>query len=164
MTPPSGSDEATCASTCASVDGGGGHPCDCGRSAILFSASGPFMERRGSVKKRRLQSDTTRENVPWHLAPLETQVLANLSQLVAHIAATRLEDGSSRSPGRLFLGTRGSSYEVVCKEPDLQAELVILASTLDDALCLTDLMLGADDTPWQPDRWAQSRSAEKKKK
>jgi hypothetical protein len=120
--------------------------------------------RSVGMRKRSVHSNTKEGGVPCHEAPMETKVFSDLSNCVAHLAVTRYEDGSPRRPGRLLIATRGSSYEVIAKEPDGQLELTVVASTLDDALALMDLFLGAEEAPWRPDPWAASRPQPRGKK
>ena len=114
------------------------------------------------MKKRTPKS--TEGAGPVHLAPIETNVFCRLMNIVAHLAEVRYEDGSPRTPGTLFVKTMGGAWSITAKEPDAQLQLPVVANTLDDALAAMDLLLGADDAPWEIDRWAAGKGGDKGKK
>lgn len=100
---------------------------------------------------------------PEHLAPVESNVFSRLSQLVAHCAVVRFEDGSPRQPGWITFRTLGGSWQVTAKEPGANAQLVAVGPTLDDALAALDLLLASPDAPWELDPWAKRQDQKKKK-
>ena len=104
--------------------------------------------------KKRMTTETSGE-CPPHFAAVESSLFASLHSIVAHLAVTRYDDGTARQPGTLMIRTVGASWQVTLKEPDVAAQLVIVAPTLDDALAAASLALESDDTPWQPDPWAR---------
>jgi len=120
----------------------------------------PVMESR--MKKRSPQASNG--TGPVHLAPIESRVFGGLMNIVAHLAEVRYDDGSPRQPGTLFIKTLGGAWSVTAKEPDAGAALPVVANTLDDALAALDLLLGADDAPWEVDPWARRQGQAKGKK
>lgn len=98
-----------------------------------------------------------------HLAAMETTLFDKHPNIVKHLALTKYEDGSPRTPGKMMLGTLGTAYVVTWKEPDAFAELPVTAANLDDAFALSDLLLGSDDAPWQVDKFAMQRAPKQKK-
>jgi hypothetical protein len=118
------------------------------------------MESR--MKKRAPQA--TQGAGPEHLAAMETRVFGDLGNITAHCAVVRYEDGSPRQPGWVTMRTLGGAWQVTAKEPDAGCQLVSVANTLDDALAQLDLLLGAEDAPWELDPWARTKAAQKDKK
>jgi hypothetical protein len=100
---------------------------------------------------------------PIHLAGMETQLFLPVFEIVKHLAITRYEDGLPRLPGLIILRTEGPHWKCITKDPDTQMQLQVVASTIDDALVLTDCFLGADKAPWEPDRYAQGKKPPGKK-
>lgn len=121
--------------------------------------------RRGvvQVKKRTVPSGGSSGEGPKHIAAVESNVFAKLPQLVAHCAVTQYDDGSPRKPGWFTVKTMGSAWVVQVKEPDTALSMQCTAQSLDDALCLADLLLGSDDAPWEPDAFLRRQDAPKKK-
>lgn len=115
------------------------------------------------VKKRKPGGGGT-DTLASHLAPIESNVLAKLFNLVQHCAVVRYDDGESRQPGWFTVKTAGSAWVVQVKDPDSCCSLQAIGNTLDDALALADLLLGADDAPWEVDRFLKKQEAEKRKK
>lgn len=115
------------------------------------------------VKKRTIGTASANSRGVEHLAPVETKVLSVLTNLVSHMATVRYDDGETRQPGQLILKTQGAAWVVVVKDPDACAQLQCVGQTLDDALALADLLLGAEDAPWELDRWAADRARKSKK-
>jgi hypothetical protein len=119
----------------------------------------PVMESR--LKKRTPQA--ANGTGPKNLAAVESRVFGALMNIVAHLADVRYDDASPRTPGTLFIKTLGGAWLVTAKEPDAGCQLPVTANTLDDALAGLDLLLGADDAPWEIDPWARSRGQKKGK-
>lgn len=127
-------------------------------SAVLLFF--PVTESR--LKKRTPQA--TNGTGPKNLAAVETRVFGSLMNIVAHLADVRYDDGSPRTPGPVFIKTLGGAWLVTAKEPDAGCQLPVTANTLDDALAALDLLLGADDAPWEIDPWARRQGQQKGKK
>jgi len=120
----------------------------------------PVMEQR--MRKRTPQA--TQGSGPEHLAAMETRVFGALPNIIAHCGVVRYEDGTPRQPGWVTVRTLGGAWQVTAKEPDAQCQLVSVANTLDDALAQLDLLLGAEDAPWEVDPWARRQGAKNDKK
>jgi len=120
----------------------------------------PPLEK--SVKKRTAP-DVVSKDGPVHLAAAESKLFASLPSVMAHLITTRWDDGTTRTPGKLFLETVGTAFLLTAKEPDAGLQLRVSAGSLDDALAALDLALAAPDAPWEIDRWAQKNQAGKKK-
>lgn len=88
---------------------------------------------------------------PTHLAALESGVMGKMHAIVKHCAVTRYDDGEPRRPGWVTIKTQGAMWMVTAKDPDAAAQISATGQTLDDALALLDLLLGAPDAPWEPD-------------
>lgn len=129
-----------------------------GRGEPLSSWSQP----RFTVKKRS-PSATASKDGPCHLAPVESVVFSKLMNLVAHCAETRYDDGDPRRPGWFTVKTMGAAWCVQVKDPDSCCQMTTTAATLDDALALADVLLGADEAPWEPDPFLKRQESGKKK-
>lgn len=98
------------------------------------------------------------------VASTESRLFAGLPHLVEHISAREWDDGSPRTPGLIMIMTRGSTWQVLAKEPDEKLKLVVYMPTIDDALLQLELLLGSDEAPWEPDTYQKPASASKSKK
>jgi len=103
------------------------------------------------MKRRTGAPAPTPGDGPKHLAAMESNVFDKLHNLVAHCAVTRYDDGDPRRPGWFTIKTMGSAWVVQVKEPDACLQMSATAQSLDDALALADLLLGAEEAPWEPD-------------
>lgn len=115
-----------------------------------------------SMRKKTAASPT--EDKREHLAAIESKVLADLFPIVKHIATTRYDDGDPRKPGWVTIKTQGSSWVVQIKDPDSCSSFQCVAATIDDALSLASLMLEAESTPWEHDKWLADAARPRGKK
>lgn len=128
------------------------------RDPAEFSLSRPEL----SVKKIVL-GDSTVNSQAKHLAPIDCRILGQLPSLVAHCCVTKYDDGSPRVPGWFTTGTKGAAWQVTVKDPDSGAKMVLTGNTLDDAFALAELMLGAEEAPWEVDPYLASQTKRKRK-
>lgn len=99
-----------------------------------------------------------------HLAPLESDIMAQCHALVKHMALTQYDDGDQRKPGWITIKTFGSSWQIEIKDPDSCLALRVMGPTLDECLALATLLLESDEAPWEPDTWLQQQAAKNRKK
>ncbi len=85
-----------------------------------------------------------------HLAALETDYFHDVFSVVQALASLQYDDGSSRQPGYLGIWTQGSAWVVRLTDKDAEAQLTCEGKSLDEALNLLALLLGAEDAPWEP--------------
>lgn len=125
----------------------------------------PYREwpQGGLLLKRKAPNAAAAGDVPVHLAAVESNVFSSLPNLVSHCAVTRYDDGSARRPGWFTVKTMGASWVVQVKDPDGCCAMNLTAASLDDALALADVMLGADDAPWEADPFLKNLASGKKK-
>jgi hypothetical protein len=97
------------------------------------------------------------------LAALETKVLSGFPTVISHLTTVRYEDGEPRQPGIILLASQGAAYVLTAKDPDSCAQLRCVGQNFDDALALLELLLGAEDAPWEIDRWAMDRARKGRK-
>jgi len=116
----------------------------------------------GYAMKKKNVGNGGKDSPHRHLAPVESNVFDRLSQIVAHCAVTKYEDGDPRKPGWVTLKTLGSAWIVEAKDPDSAAKLTASADTLDNALALLDLLLGSEEAPWEPDQWLRQQGQKKR--
>lgn len=123
----------------------------------------PFASPGGSFVKKKVPGAGSASTLASHLAPIESNVFSKLFNLVSHCCITKYDDGDPRQPGWFTVKTLGSAWAVQVKDPDGCCQMQAIGNTLDDALCLADLLLGSDEAPWEPDPWAKKKQTEKKK-
>jgi len=139
------------------------------RVETIWTADYPqrvLYARQPGVKKmkaRVLGAAAGGDDKACHLAAVETILMGQFPQIVAHLITTRLEDGTARTPGTVLVKTMGSSWVLVFKEPDQALQLQVMAQTADDAFELAEVLLGGDKAPWEPDPWQRSRNTKNKK-
>lgn len=126
--------------------------------------AGTIFPSLADLMKKAKPREYSGEHGPSHLAPIDSKVLSAFHNVIAHCCVVRYDDGTPRQAGWLTLKTQGQSWVVQVKDPDGACSLTAIASTLDDALAMADLLLGSDDTPWEPDRFLRAQQSEKKKK
>lgn len=96
-----------------------------------------------------------------HLAAVESNILTAFPNLVAHACVTRYEDGTSRRPGWWTVRTQGAAWIISVKDPDSGCGLQATGQSLDDALALAELLLGAEDAPWESDPFLKQQGKKK---
>ncbi len=108
---------------------------------------GELLERlkRPSMKRVKV-ADRGRVK---HLAALETDYFHDVFSVVQALASLQYDDGSSRQPGYLGIWTQGSAWVVRLTDKDAEAQLTCEGKSLDEALNLLALLLGAEDAPWE---------------
>lgn len=116
----------------------------------------------GELVKRRTPRETDVAAVT-SLVERASKVLGTMPHLVDHLSVTRYDDGSARTPGTMIVKTMGSVWVLVLKEPDAGLQMQVTGTSIDDALVLADMLLGAEDAPWETDRWATGQKNGKKK-
>lgn len=92
-----------------------------------------------------------------------SKILTQCPHLVEHLAVRVYDDGAARQTGRVAIDVVGSMWRVIAKDPDSGMQLVVYMPSLDDALVSLELLLGADEAPWEPDPYARPKAAPKKK-
>jgi hypothetical protein len=115
------------------------------------------------MKKKTSPSAGPSKDGPRHLAAIESNVFTKLMGLVAHCCVTKYDDGDPRKPGWFTVKTMGSAWVVQVKDPDSAMSLSATGQTLDDALALADLLLTAEEAPWEPDPFLKRAAAPAKK-
>lgn len=126
-------------------------------------SSETFFPALEEIMKRKVIGGGLPPGGVQHLAPVESDVFSKLPNLVSHCCVTQYDDGEVRQPGWFTVKTLGSAWVVQVKDPDAGAQITATSDTLDNALCLADLMLGSEDAPWEPDRFLRSQGARRKK-
>lgn len=116
-----------------------------------------------SVKMKKL-SIGVESGAPLPPLSSESVLLKKLPRLCEFLTNTAYEDGSPRSPGRLWLDNDGIAFTITLFEPSAFARVRIRGNTLDDALTLANTHLGMENAPWEADQYARDKAAQKKKK
>lgn len=120
-----------------------------------------FPQLETTVKRIKVGQSSS-GGAHMHLAPVESEILGKLPNLVAHCCLTKYEDGEARKPGWFTVKTLGAAWIVECKDPDACARLTATADTLDNALVLADMLLGAEEAPWENDPFLKRLGGQKK--
>lgn len=102
--------------------------------------------RRMTVKKVKLSERSTVK----HLAALESEYLRDNLAVIEALALLQYDDGSPRQPGYLGVWTNGSAWVVRITDNDANAQLTAEGRTLDEALDVLTMHLGAEEAPWEP--------------
>lgn len=97
-------------------------------------------------------------------ASLRTTILAQCPHLVEHLSVRAYDDGGQRQTGRLIVDVVGSMWRCIAKDADSGMQLVVYMPSLDDALLSLELLLGADEAPWEPDPYAKPKASPRSKK
>lgn len=114
------------------------------------------------MRPRVAQSSPDGGKKPTHLAALESKLFGSLLNVVKHCAINRYDDGTPRTPGCWILRCDGANWKLILKEPDGALQLSVVASTIDDAFALAELLLGSEEAPWEPDRNARQPAPKKR--
>lgn len=112
------------------------------------------------IKRREMDPATL---LPPDL-PSESKILAKLVNVRTFLSARSYEGGGVRLPGKLWLEGNALGFTITLKDVDQALLLTVRASTLDDVFAAAELVLGAENAPWEVDQWAATRQAEKKSK
>jgi hypothetical protein len=83
-----------------------------------------------------------------HLVAVESELFRDLMPIVEFGCMLQYDDGSPRQPGYVGFWSNGLSWFARATDKDADATLTTEGRTLDDALQLLSLMLGAEDAPW----------------
>ena len=115
------------------------------------------------MKKRVVSSGDGSGCRPRHLAALDSPAFALFPRIMEHLAVNRFDDGTVRLPGTVILRCEGSNWKAIAKEPSSRLMLVTVGATLDDALAALELLLGAEEAPWEddPNAWVPKGSGRK---
>lgn len=93
-----------------------------------------------------------------------TRMFSTLPHVVEHLAVRMYDDEKPRQTGRIILDVVGSMYRVIAKDVDSGMQLVVYMPSLDDCLLSLELLLGADEAPWEPDPYAKIPKSKNSKK
>jgi hypothetical protein len=91
-------------------------------------------------------------------------LLAKLPLLREFLSAGQYEDGSPRTPGNMRIGSQGVLWEITLQDPDALARLTFRGQELDKTLLMAETYLGAEDAPWETDRYLAEKAAATPKK
>lgn len=103
------------------------------------------------MKKRVALSGGAGDGKPRHLAALDSPAFRLFPRILEHLAVNRFEDGTVRIPGTVICRVEGSNWKVIAKEPSSAVQLIVIGATVDDALAGLELLLGAEEAPWEED-------------
>lgn len=111
------------------------------------------------IKRRTVNPDT----LPIPALSGDSKVLAKFPLIREFLTATQYEDGGARTPGYITLRNRVIEFEVSLYDPDAGSRIAIRSRTMDDAFAAAELILGAADAPWEPDRYLMEQLAKRNK-
>lgn len=117
------------------------------------------------LKGRRMKRRTAPESgLPMVPLPSESKVLGKLPLLREFVSSTAYDDQSPRTPGYFTLRNRGGSYQITLYDVDAGLRCACGAPTLDDTFGAAELLLGAENAPWEIDQYLTDQLLKKKKK
>jgi len=116
-----------------------------------------WRQERPNVKKVKLAKATAVK----HVAALETEMFRDCLAICEFLAMLQYEDGSPRIPGYCGVWCQGATWVVRATDKDADATLTGTGRTLDEAVQLLALLLGAEDAPWEPNSRREVRKGKK---
>jgi len=134
----------------------------CRRTQCPYREISALRWEEPNVKKRIAKGAL--EGDAKHLAPMESNRLADVMPLVEHCAIRKYDDGDPREPGWFTVKTQGSAWIVQVKDPDGGVSFSAVGQTIDQAFETAALLLACDEAPWEPDRFLAAQKAGGKKK
>ena len=96
--------------------------------------------------------------------PNVTKTLGKFPTLVAFLTSRSYDDGGARVPGKFWMDASSSGFSLTLIDVDQALRIVVRAGTLDDVFAAAELVLGAENAPWEVDAFQADRQAQKKKK
>lgn len=96
--------------------------------------------------------------------PSVTKLFQRLPTFVAFITARSYDDGAPRLPGKFWVDASSAGFTLTLIDVDQALRLTIRAGTIDDVFAAAETALGADNAPWEVDKFQAERQAEKKSK
>lgn len=118
-------------------------------------------EKMMPVKKRQALG---LEGVAPLPLPLESAVLKKFPRVLEFLIATAYDDGTVRTPGSLRVDNKLLWLTITLYDADAGMRLPCTGSTFDDALSLAEKLLGAEEAPWEVDRYLTEQLQRKVKK
>jgi hypothetical protein len=116
------------------------------------------------MKPKSLDLNGGSDGAPKSLASLDSIFFLELQNLVNHCAVTRYDSGNARQPGWIVIKTVGTIWSVSVKDPDSCLQVGSVGITLDEALATANLLVAADNGPWELDRYLERRPGRPKGK
>lgn len=95
---------------------------------------------------------------------VETTLMKKQPLLIEFVSATTYEDGSPRTPGYYTVRNRMIEYECTLYDPDSGQRIAIRAREVDKMWLGVEAILGAQDAPWEVDRYLFEQLEQKNKK
>lgn len=96
--------------------------------------------------------------------PSVSKVLKGSPTLVAFLTARSYEGGGVRLPGKFWFEGGPSGFTMTLLDVDQALRCVVRAQTIDDAFAAAELLLGAENAPWEVDEFLAAKRAQKKGK
>jgi len=120
-----------------------------------------FPEDWRMPPKRRVQAG---ELPPVPALSMESVCFKKYPLLVEFLACTQYEDKAKREPGYFTVRNRIIEYEITLYDPDSGQRIPIRARTLDELMRGCESVLGAENAPWEIDRYLFEQLEKKTKK
>lgn len=96
--------------------------------------------------------------------PSVTKCLGKFPTLVAFLTARSYDGGGARLPGRFWFDASSSGFAITLIDADQALRIVVRAQAIDDVFAAAELILGADNAPWEVDQYQAEKLAQKKPK
>lgn len=111
--------------------------------------------------RRRVSSPDTLKLPPL---PSDSKLLVKCPLLREFLTAREYSDGTPRTPGYFTLRPGVLDFACTLSDPDACQRATVRARNLDDLFAGLELLLGAEDGPWEPDNYLLEQAAKKTKK
>lgn len=96
--------------------------------------------------------------------PSESKLLHKCPLLRQFITARSYEGGGVRLPGRFWFEAGSLGFAITLIDVDNALRCVVRAGAIDDVFAAAELLLGAENGPWEVDQFQADRKAKKPKK
>jgi len=97
-------------------------------------------------------------------ADLNYKPNSSLKSLIAHLALTKYDDGSPRTPGKVKIEVKGALWQISLEDLDTASVLRVSAPTFHEMMQQANLLLESTDTLWEPAHWLQKPEPKKRRK
>lgn len=111
--------------------------------------------------KRRTPAEAGLPALPL---PSDSKLFVKWPLIREFMTSTAYDDGTPRTPGYLTWRNKGGSFEITVFDPDAGLRCAVRAMTIDDTFAAVEMLLGAENAPWETDRYLTEELLKKKKK
>lgn len=119
-----------------------------------------YPRERMAIKRR----SAAPENMVLPALSSDSMIMKKIPLVMEFLTATAYADGLQRTPGYYTVRNRLVEFEATLYDPDGGVRLVVRHREYDRMWFAVEALLGAEDAPWEPDRYLMEQAAKKPKK